>query len=894
MLELRKWHSATIGSRAWLLPLALVTLAALLLVLAVTPSPYWTLLFPPPSTLESQSTPIQGTFTAYGVAELASYRILLWSLVALGFLSLGPLVASLLVQADSLKQTDRERKMRSFLARLRGQTELIVATGIVLEIVLAFVVLGTEKFGFLSPDFARPPAEIVWHFTAFLGRYLLLSVPTLLRLTSGVVAGLVAGIALGLVFGRKPPLNQWSFPWFTVMAAIPPLLLHPVFTLIIPSQAKHFSWVHEHCINPDSTFVKAAAGLIGLITHPLGVRPFQEPFNLRAEDVKNEWILFLLVFWCVVWPVLQSVVGALSTVPSIDRTVQVARLCGSSWFRSTFSVLLPQLFPWVLEGVWLGIVIAFIVLSGLGESGTVPISVGVSEGKEGIAQLIHDSLTGGLPVIESYPVILFALLFVLAVRMSLVGFGALMMPWKYRGAGEPRESTSVASGSITSTTSATIESVVQFKARQLQGLLAHSRYKAICISIFGLRHKAYVASPGLTSVCVSDLRKTYSSLAIRVESLALPYNSHVSLIGPSGAGKSTLARIIAGVENPDPDSGDVVVCGKLLWRGNKRCTSPQDLQVAFVPQDYGLFPTMTVFDNVVFPLRSHGVSPREFEVPVAQVLHLFGITEKSTQYPYELSGGAQQRVALARALLSDARLLILDEPMSAVDQPRKDELLALLVRFTGRCAETHIPLTILSISHDNKEVLRISTTILYIETANIIQQATPRGLYFAPRTLDIARFVGHPNIFMGLYVFDGSDGFVEPMSLPNLPSASSRSGLSQLPIRLSVQPDPTLQSGVPVFVIVPKAWINLPKGSTTHSVLTQSWSVTGSVKHVEFCGTHIEFLLANADSGLDLWVALQEDEFRSRCSGYFIDGSLPLQLSLSVDDIIILAAEGSR
>ena len=235
------------------------------------------------------------------------------------------------------------------------------------------------------------------------------------------------------------------------------------------------------------------------------------------------------------------------------------------------------------------------------------------------------------------------------------------------------------------------------------------------LSLQGL-HKAYGGAP-----------------AVRNLSLEIAQGQFVSLLGPSGCGKSTTLRMIAGLE--DPDAGRIVLDGEDI--------SPlptQRRRIGMVFQSYALFPNMSVANNVAFGLRMQKVAAAESRRRVADVLDLVGLGALAARYPHQLSGGQQQRVAVARALAPQPRILLLDEPLSALDavirSSLRDELRALQLR---------LGITTVYVTHDQEEALAVSDRVVVMANGVIEQEGTPEQVYLTPATRFVAGFVGAVN-----------------------------------------------------------------------------------------------------------------------------------------------------
>ena len=232
----------------------------------------------------------------------------------------------------------------------------------------------------------------------------------------------------------------------------------------------------------------------------------------------------------------------------------------------------------------------------------------------------------------------------------------------------------------------------------------------------------------------SITRRFGDVVALRDITLAIGCGEFFSLLGPSGCGKTTLLRIIAGLDSPD--SGSLKLAGKeaLHLPAHERPTNT-------VFQSYALFPHLTVRDNVAFGLRMKRMPREQIELRVSKIMELGRITELAARKPSQLSGGQRQRVALARALVNEPDVLLLDEPLGALDLKLRKELqqeLRALQRRTG--------ITFVYVTHDQDEALSMSDRIAVIDQGSIIQLGTPTELYETPRTRFVAQFLGGCNL----------------------------------------------------------------------------------------------------------------------------------------------------
>ncbi len=247
-----------------------------------------------------------------------------------------------------------------------------------------------------------------------------------------------------------------------------------------------------------------------------------------------------------------------------------------------------------------------------------------------------------------------------------------------------------------------------------------------------------LSGPAPAGLRLRGLRKAYGSVtAVDDVSLEVQQGELLSLVGPSGCGKTTILRIVAGLV--EPDGGEVILGEEdITWKPVHR------RNVGLVFQSYALFPHMTVFDNVAFGLRRRRVPAPEVTARVGRMLELVRLPELGRRYPRELSGGQQQRVALARALVTEPRVLLLDEPLSNLDAQLRDEMRVELKRLQERLGTTTIFVT-----HDQFEALTLSDRIAVLDRGRLEQVGRPEEVYRRPATPFVARFVGRSNFLGG-------------------------------------------------------------------------------------------------------------------------------------------------
>ncbi len=226
-------------------------------------------------------------------------------------------------------------------------------------------------------------------------------------------------------------------------------------------------------------------------------------------------------------------------------------------------------------------------------------------------------------------------------------------------------------------------------------------------------------------------------VAVRDFQLTVEEGEFVSLLGPSGCGKTTVLRCIAGFEHPD--TGKIYFYGKLV-----NDIPPEHRDVGMVFQSYALFPNMTVAQNIAFPLKIKGRPRSEQREVVATLLEMVQLQGLEDRYPRQLSRGQQQRVALARALAKQPKVLLLDEPLSALDAKIREEL-----RVEIRRIQRTLAITTIYVTHDQEEALSISDRVVVMNQGVIQQVDTPANVYRRPATLFVAQFVGTNNLFPG-------------------------------------------------------------------------------------------------------------------------------------------------
>src|SRR5919108_3277408 len=237
---------------------------------------------------------------------------------------------------------------------------------------------------------------------------------------------------------------------------------------------------------------------------------------------------------------------------------------------------------------------------------------------------------------------------------------------------------------------------------------------------------------------LSDVRKNYGpQTVVHKFDLDVAQGEFVSFLGPSGCGKTTTLRMVAGFEQPS--SGTIRLAGK-----DVTFAKPNERNIGMVFQNYALFPNMTVSRNVGFGLKVRGHPKDEIDDRVKEMLALIHLENRGDSYPYQLSGGQQQRVALARALAIRPQVLLLDEPLSALDAKIRVSL-----RNEIRAIQRQLGITTIYVTHDQEEALSLSDRIVVMSEGRIEQIGPPFEIYNFPKTAFVASFVGTLNVLRG-------------------------------------------------------------------------------------------------------------------------------------------------
>jgi putative spermidine/putrescine transport system ATP-binding protein len=247
---------------------------------------------------------------------------------------------------------------------------------------------------------------------------------------------------------------------------------------------------------------------------------------------------------------------------------------------------------------------------------------------------------------------------------------------------------------------------------------------------------------------IDQLTKSFGThQVVRTVDLAVQRGEFISFLGPSGCGKTTTLRMVAGFE--EPSSGAIRIGGKDVTH-----LKPNQRNVGMVFQSYALFPNLTVAQNVGFGLKVQKKPRQEIASRVEEMLKLIKLPQLANRYPYQLSGGQQQRVALARAIATRPQVLLLDEPLSALDAKIRVSL-----REEIKALQRELGITTIYVTHDQEEALSMSDRIVVMSEGRVEQVGTPFEIYNHPRTRFVASFVGTLNI-LGAHVVDPDGGII--------------------------------------------------------------------------------------------------------------------------------------
>jgi putrescine transport system ATP-binding protein len=251
------------------------------------------------------------------------------------------------------------------------------------------------------------------------------------------------------------------------------------------------------------------------------------------------------------------------------------------------------------------------------------------------------------------------------------------------------------------------------------------------------------AGPGEAYLSTHDLVKRFDNVcAVDHVSLNIQKGEIFALVGSSGCGKSTLLRLLAGFENPD--AGSVILSGQDIAK-----LQPYERPINMMFQSYALFPHLNIWENIAFGLKREGMPKAQIAVRVEEMLQLVQLTAFAKRKPHQISGGQQQRVALARSLAKKPKLLLLDEPLGALDKKLREQTQIELVNIIES-----IGVTCVMVTHDQEEAMSMATRIAVMSHGRILQVGTPKEIYETPNCRFVADFIGNVNLLEGELTLD--------------------------------------------------------------------------------------------------------------------------------------------
>ncbi|MEU6949705.1 ABC transporter ATP-binding protein [Streptomyces sp. NPDC046316] len=338
-------------------------------------------------------------------------------------------------------------------------------------------------------------------------------------------------------------------------------------------------------------------------------------------------------------------------------------------------------------------------------------------------------------------------------------------------------------------------------------------------------------------VRLTGISKTYGSFtAVHPLDLTIPQGSFFALLGASGCGKTTTLRMIAGLEEPT---------GGTVFLGDKDVTDlpPYKRPVNTVFQSYALFPHMDIYENIAFGLRRRGI--KSVKKQVDDMLELVQLGDKARHKPHQLSGGQQQRVAVARALINHPQVLLLDEPLGALDLKLRRQMQLELKRI-----QTEVGITFVHVTHDQEEAMTMADQVAVMNGGRVEQLGAPADLYENPRTTFVANFLGTSNLIEAEVVETGGSDLV----------VTAGGGKLQLP---AARCSATVRTGGKVLVGVRPEKISLAHADDAGKIADGRNKVTGRIVDSSFIGVSTQYVV-NSPAGAELQVYEQNIERDTR------------------------------
>ena len=306
------------------------------------------------------------------------------------------------------------------------------------------------------------------------------------------------------------------------------------------------------------------------------------------------------------------------------------------------------------------------------------------------------------------------------------------------------------------------------------------------------------------------------SVAVDEVSLSIAKGEIFALLGSSGCGKSTLLRMLAGFEKPT--SGRILLGGQDVAK-----MPPYDRPVNMMFQSYALFPHLNIWENVAFGLKREGLPKAEVEQRTNEMLALVQLTPYAKRKPHQLSGGQQQRVALARSLAKKPKLLLLDEPLGALDKKLREQTQFELVNIIEQ-----VGVTVVMVTHDQEEAMTMASRIAIMSKGRVLQVGTPQEIYEHPRNRFVADFIGNVNLFPGKLSVDEADHCAVATAVGEIRVGHGISGTLNMPVSIAVRPE--------------KIEISKTRPTEVRENLFQ-----GRVKEIGYLGSYTTYILVASD-----------------------------------------------
>jgi putrescine transport system ATP-binding protein len=305
------------------------------------------------------------------------------------------------------------------------------------------------------------------------------------------------------------------------------------------------------------------------------------------------------------------------------------------------------------------------------------------------------------------------------------------------------------------------------------------------------------------------------ALAVDEVSLSIAQGEIFALLGSSGCGKSTLLRMLAGFESPT--SGRILLGGQDVAK-----LRPYDRPINMMFQSYALFPHLDIWENVAFGLKREGLPRDEIKQRVGEMLDLVQLGAYAKRKPHQLSGGQQQRVALARSLAKRPKLLLLDEPLGALDKKLREQTQFELVNIIEK-----VGVTCVMVTHDQEEAMTMANRIAVMSKGRVLQVGSPEEVYEHPANRFVADFIGNVNIFDGRLSVDEHDRCAAVTGIGEIQVGHGVSGTLNMPVGIAVRPE--------------KIEISKTRPDVSHNVFT------GQVKEIAYFGSYNTYIVVATD-----------------------------------------------